>query len=66
MKNITRALTGKKALVLFTVILTICTVLDIATSIRIGTKIDFLTYGILYSVVTVWASEISKKEKANA
>ncbi len=66
MKNIINRITGKKALTIVTVIACICTVLEIATAIRTGSKIDFFCMGGMFAAITVWACEIEKKEKAAA
>ena len=66
MKNFINKITGKKALTIITVIACICAVLEIATAIRTGTKIDFFFMGGMFTAITVWACEIEKKEKAAA
>lgn len=64
MKNIISKLTGKKALTIVTVIACICTLLEIATAIRTGSKIDFFFMGGMFAAITAWACEINNKEKA--
>lgn len=66
MKNFINKITGKKALTIITVIVCICAVLEIATAIRTGSKIDFFFMGGMFTAITVWACEIEKKEKAAA
>lgn len=63
MKNFINKITGKKALTIVTIIACICAVLEIATSIRTGSKIDFFFMGGIFTAITVWACEVEKKEK---
>lgn len=61
MKKIINALTGKKAMIGCLAVVTVCEVLDVITAVRMGTKIDFATAGILYSILTVWAASLTVK-----
>ena len=66
MKKLQKALTGKKALHTMLGVTIVCTILDIATSIRIGSKIDFGAMGIIYTALTAWALALEKEEKKYA
>ena len=65
MKNITRALTGKKAMYVVLVVAIICTVMEVVTAIRIGSayKIDYLAIVAIFSAITAWASSLNKKDE---
>lgn len=67
MKNLVNALTGKKAMYIVLAITVICTILEIVTSIRIASyKVDWFAMGIIYSVITIWATCLEKKENKKA
>lgn len=61
MKKLINALTGKKAMIGCLAVVTVCEVMEVITAVRLGTKIDFATAGVLYSVLTVWAACLTVK-----
>lgn len=62
MKNILKALSGKKALMVLLTASIVGSVLEIVTCVRMGTRIDFLSMTVLFTLITVWAVELEKKE----
>ena len=63
MKNFINKISGKKALVIVTVLACICAVLEIITAIRLGNKINFTAMCVIFSAITIWACAVEKKEK---
>lgn len=63
MKNLVKALSDKKTMYVAYVIITICTMLDVIASYRMGTKLDILPIGVLYSLLAVWGSSFEKKDE---
>ena len=63
MKNIKRALTGKKACNVAIVIASICAALEIVSSARRGVVADYGTMTIVCSCLTCWACSLKKEEK---
>ena len=55
MKKFIQAVSGKKAMYVALILVSICTVLDILTSIRLGTKPDFTQITVIYCVIAAWA-----------
>ena len=53
MKKFIQAVSGKKAMYVALILVSICTVLDILTSIRLGTKPDITPITVIYCVIGV-------------
>lgn len=62
MKKFLQAISGKTALVIFLIIVVIGTILDIVTSMRMGTKFNYYANGIIYCLIAIWADSLKKKE----
>lgn len=63
MKTFIKAITGKKAMLTMLVLVCICSVLEVITSIRMGTRIAFTPIGLIFCNLAIWADSLEKKEK---
>ena len=63
MKKFIKAISGKKAMMTLLVLVSICSVLEVITSIRLGTRIAFTPLGLIFSCLAVWADSLEKDEK---
>ncbi len=63
MKKIINALTGRKALKVFTVILGICSILDVFTSFRLGNPINFEGLFIVWLGAFAWEMALNCQDK---
>lgn len=55
MKKFIQAVSGKKAMYVTLILVSICAVLDVLTSVRLGTKPDFTPITVIYCVIAAWA-----------
>lgn len=65
MKNFIKAISGKKAMYVVLVLACIASVLEVITSIRLGTRISFTPMGLIFCNLAIWADSLDKKEKEN-
>ncbi len=63
MKKFLNAISGRTALIVFIVIITICTVLEIVTSVRNNQNIDFLGLGVIWTATAGWAACLTSSKK---
>lgn len=63
MKKFMKAISGKTALIIITTLAIICTILEIVTSIRQGTKIDWAPMAATYAAIACWASALATGKK---
>ena len=63
MKKVVKALSGRKALYVVMVLALIGTVLDIVTSIRMNTRIDWAGCGAVWVALWAWAVSLENQEK---
>lgn len=63
MKNFINAISGKKAMYVMIVLALIGAVLQIITSIRLGTKNPYTAMGLIFCNLAIWADSLEKKEK---
>lgn len=63
MKNFIKAISSKKAMYVMLVLALIGAVLQIITSIRLGTKIPYTAMGLVFCNLAIWADSLEKKEK---
>jgi len=66
MKNFMNAVSGKKAMVTVLIIVTLCFVLDVVTSLRQGRIANFAAISSTYAMITFWAIALSDSDKKNA
>lgn len=62
MKNLVNALTGKKALTFVTIAAVLFTILEVATDIRLGVKIDFVPMIAIFTAITAWAAALANRK----
>lgn len=62
MKKFLKAISGEKAMLIVLTILTICSVLDVITAVRMGTTIDYIPIGFLYCMMAIWAECLEEKK----
>lgn len=55
MKKFIQAVSGKKAMYVTLILVSICAVLDVLISVRLGTKPDFTPIAVIYCVIAAWA-----------
>lgn len=55
MKKFIQAVSGKKAMYIALILVSICAALDVFTSVRLGTKPDFTPITVIYCVIAAWA-----------
>lgn len=55
MKKFIQAVSGKKAMYIALILVSICAVLDVLISVRLGTKPDFTPITVIYCVIAAWA-----------
>lgn len=55
MKKFIQAVSGKKAMYVTLILVSICAVLDVLISVRLGTKPDFTPITVIYCVIAAWA-----------
>ena len=63
MKNIVSVLSGKKALYVVMALAVIASVLEVVTSVRNGTRIDWQGMAIYWVAIAGWAVCLGEKEK---
>jgi len=63
MKKFVKAISGKKAMYVLLVISSIFSVLEVITSIRMGTRIAFTPMAFMFTSVALWADSLEKEEK---
>ena len=56
MKKFIQAVSGKKAMYIALILVSICAVLDVLISVRLGTKPDFTPITVIYCVIAAWAA----------
>ena len=61
MKNILKAISGKKSLYIFMTLAAIATVMEIMTAIRTGTAPDYQGMGIYWFALWAWAEAIKEQ-----
>ena len=61
MKNILKAISGKKSLYTFIILACITTVMEIMTAIRTGTTPDYQGMGIYWFALWAWAEAIKEQ-----
>ena len=63
MKKVVKALSGKKALYVIIVIAAVASILEIVTSIRNGTRTDWIGMAVYWSAICCWAVCLGEQEK---
>ena len=66
MKNFIKAISGKKAMYVMLVLAIICSVLEVITSLRLGTRIAFTPMALVFCNLAIWADSLKKKENSGA
>ena len=64
MKKVVKALSGKKARYVMIVFAAAASILEIVTSVRNGTRIDWIGMAVYWSAICCWAVCLEGQEKA--